>query len=488
MPFRIVLSFPIAFVLFVSASFGAELKVGTAKADITPPKPVALDGQMFTRISQKVGTPLKAAVLALEGSYRDKSAAVVFVTFDMVGVRPELDAAVREAVCKAIPGFDVNNLVLSATHTHTGPVTSKKYHVAEGTDYMDHEGFVAFAAKKVAPAVAKAWNGRKAGKFSYGLDFAVVAFNRRAVYANGTAVMYGNTDRPDFQRMEGMEDHDIGTMFFWDENDKLLAMVVNVSCPAQEVEALSEIHADFWHPTRKMLHERFGDDIVVIAQCGAAGDMSPHTQYRNPAEERMRRLRNISRIDEIGRRIVRAVNDSYNAATTDKQSDVPLAHEYAVLTVPQHRITEAEYKATLTETEVLKKKMETDPGVFRLYQWARLIVERYQHQQGIPDLTFDIPIHVVRIGDTAVVTNPFELFVAFGTRLKARCKASQLFITQLTDGCGIAGSSSSAGYLPTDEAYRHGGYGATIKSFNVGSEGGQVLVEETLKRANALFE
>jgi hypothetical protein len=39
---------------------------------------------------------------------------------------------------------------------------------------------------------------------------AVVAYNRRAVYANGHAEMYGKTDRPDFRGLEGREDNDVG--------------------------------------------------------------------------------------------------------------------------------------------------------------------------------------------------------------------------------------------------------------------------------------
>lgn len=47
----------------VSAS---DLHVGASTIDITPTRPVALDGQMHTRISEKAETPIFVTALALE--------------------------------------------------------------------------------------------------------------------------------------------------------------------------------------------------------------------------------------------------------------------------------------------------------------------------------------------------------------------------------------------------------------------------------------
>ncbi len=47
--------------------------------------------------------------------------------------------------------------------------------------------------------------------------------------------------------------------------------------------------------------------------------------------------------------------------------------------------------------------------------------------------------------------------------------------------------SSSGTYLPSERAVKGGGYGAVVQSNVVGPEGGQVLVEETLKMINAMF-
>ena len=85
--------------------------------------------------------------------------------------------------------------------------------------------------------------------------------------------------------------------------------------------------------------------------------------------------------------------------------------------------------------------------------------------------------HAVRLGDVAVVTNPFELFTDYGIRIQARSKALMTLVVQL--------SCQHSGYLPTARALRGGGYSAD--KYLVGPEGGRVFVEECVKRINALW-
>jgi hypothetical protein len=162
---------------------------------------------------------------------------------------------------------------------------------------------MAYFTSRIAEAVEKAWNDRKPGVVSWGLSHAAIAYNRRPVYADGTAVMYGKTNRPDFMNMEGIEDHDVNALFFWNKNGKLIAISMEIPCTAQEVEHRSAVNADYVHPVRETLKKRFGSDLVVLSWMGAAGDQSPRPLYRQAAEERMIRLRNLSRVDEIARRI-----------------------------------------------------------------------------------------------------------------------------------------------------------------------------------------
>ena len=89
-------------------------------------------------------------------------------------------------------------------------------------------------------------------------------------------------------------------------------------------------------------------------------------------------------------------------------------------------------------------------------------------------------MHFLRLGDVAVMTNPFELYTDYGVRIKARSPAVQTLVVQLTSGC--------AAYLPTRRAVQGGGYSARIVDGVVGPDGGDVLVDETVKTLNEMWQ
>ncbi len=338
---------------------------------------------------------------------------------------------------------------------------------------MQVEDYCRFAAERIAAAIEKAWNERRPGSFTWGLGHAAVAQNRRAVYADGHAEMYGATGRAEFRGLEGYEDHDVGTLFFWNATGKLLAIVVDVACPAQEVENLNHLNADFWHPVRASLRKRYGQDVCVLGWAGAAGDQSPHLMYRRQAEERMRQLRKLSRLEEISRRIVAAVDETFAAVQNDRHANVPLIHKVLTLQLPLRPVTEAEYaqaKAALAQEKLPAKR-----------HWQQEVVERYERQRTEPQLRKATQIHVLRLGDVVICTNPFELFADYGVQMKARSPAAQTFVVQLAGGPG------SGSYLPTERAVGGGGYSAIVQSNPIGPQGGQMLVERTVEAINSLW-
>ncbi|MBO7722740.1 MAG: hypothetical protein J6S27_03055, partial [Thermoguttaceae bacterium] len=307
---RFILTF--ACVLFAAAAArGAELYIGAASVDFTPDRPVHLQGQMSTRVAQSAATPVTANAIALEARDGDRPLdRAILVSVDLCSVRFNLREAILRKVKDLLPGFSAEEkLIVAATHTHTSVATSHDYVLPEDLpegvspgDILMEDEAAEYLAEKIAGAIKLSWDGRVRGEFAYGLGNAVIAFNRRSVYEDGSAVMYGPTNRDDFRKIEGMEDHDVGCCFFWDSEGKLLAMIVNPSCPAQEVESLSVINADYWHPVREALKAKYGDDVVIAGFTGAAGDLSPHVRYRQAAVDRMTRLRGEDNLHEIARK------------------------------------------------------------------------------------------------------------------------------------------------------------------------------------------
>jgi hypothetical protein len=476
----------------------SELQIGTASVDITPAVPVALDGQFNLRIARAVETPLTANVLALESTVGNRpSDLAIMVSCDLIGIPDELLRMVRQEVQKQLPELDTRKLFLNATHTHTGPVlkndsTSSFLYPIPKEGVLQVEEYHHFFVQRVAGAIAKAWNNRRPGTVTWGLSHAVVAYNRRAVYAeklstpgafgDGTAKMYGETQVPEFRNLEGMEDHDLNVLFFWDKPGKLIAMAIDVPCTAQLVEGRSSVNADYWHPVREKLRQRFGPDLVVLGWIGAAGDQSPRPLYRAAAEERMITLRHLSGLEEIARRIVNAVEEAYDTVKEDRHADVQLIHKVDTPAVPMRLVTEEEYAFSKAERDKYAAQIAADPksadDVLTRMTWNRYVVERFERQKSEPHPKRDVELHVLRIGDVAICTSGYELFTDYGIRIQARSKALQTLVLQLV---------GSGSYVPTEKALRGGGYSAVIQSSEVGPEGGQMLVDRMVTLINDLF-
>ena len=87
--------------------------------------------------------------------------------------------------------------------------------------------------------------------------------------------------------------------------------------------------------------------------------------------------------------------------------------------------------------------------------------------------------HIIRLGDIAFASNPFELFLDYGNQIKARSWAQQTFLIQLANG--------DEGYLPTEKAEKGGHYSGFLASGLVGHQGGEQLVRESVHAINAMF-
>jgi hypothetical protein len=453
----------------------SELHVGGATVSITPERPVALAGQMHTRIARSVESPVTATALALESRDGDKVVdQAILVSCDLVAIEATVLDQVRKKVKDRLPDVDMQKLVLSASHTQTAPVMKEGDYEIPGDGVMPPAEYAEFLAARVTDAIVRAWESRRPGRVGWGLGHAVVAQNRRSVYADGRAQMYGPTERPDFRGIEGSEDQGVEVLCFWDGAGKLFATTINVACPAQEVEGRSAVNADFWHEVRESLRARHGKDLLVLAWTGAAGDQSPHLMYRKRAEERMQALRGLTRLQELSRRIVAAWDEAYEGARKEQHPDAVLVHKVATIELPVRMVTETEAAEARAKVEALSK----DPRNRRLVVWHGDVVKRYERQQAGTVEPFAMELHAIRLGDVAIATNVFELFTEFGIQIKARSRALQTFVIQL------AGPGT---YVPTGRAARGGGYSAIAESNLVGPEGGQVLADRTVELMNSLW-
>lgn len=188
----------------------------------------------------------------------------------------------------------------------------------------------------------------------------------------------------------------------------------------------------------------------------------------------MRNLRGISRLEEIARRIVNAWNEAYEGAQKDQHTDVPLVHMVQEIELPRREVMEREWLLAKSKIDDLSKQQ----GKGTLLYWHGGVVKRYENQLAGTVEPYKMELHVIRLGDIVIATNPFELFTDYGIQMKTQSPALQTFVIQL------AGPGT---YLPSARAVQGGGYSAIAESNEVGSEGGHALVQKTLEQINALW-
>ena len=288
----------------------------------------------------------------------------------------------------------------------------------------------------------------------------------------------------------------------YDRDKNLTGMVVNVPCPSQVSEHVYQISADYWHETRAELRKRFGKDVFILPQCAPAGDQSPHVLIGKRAEERMWRLKgrdmqqNAPR-QEIALKIADAVSDIVPYAEMEIDWNPALKHTVETLELPRRVISEEDVEEALKEAhpfreqfEQLMDEIEESPAIRQEPRWytgvtracrgmdrGNRVRKRFELQQVNQNMP--IEVHAIRMGDIVFATNPFELYLDYAVRMRELSEAVQTFLIQ-TAGC-------HGTYLPSERSVSHKGYGSVPASTDIGPEGGEKLVDWTLRAISHMW-
>ncbi|MEI7437382.1 MAG: hypothetical protein WCL16_11335 [bacterium] len=478
--------------------------IGWAGRDITPDRPVNLLGQFHLRISKGVQDPVTITALSVASG----AEAFIWVSCDLCEVSVGVLEQCREKLKRKLPEFPPEKLIINTTHTHTAPDLPGFWYPPVPSGVMTPAEYSDFFSDRVADAAAESWKARKPGAVAWGYGYAVAGHNRRVVYFDDLsqrpgytelsgmktekhARMYGDTKDPQFSGLEGCVDHSVNLLFTFDENKSLTGVVYNLPCTSQETENIEYVSADFWHEVRMELRQRHGQNLFVLPQCAPAGDLSPHPMYNKDAEQRMLQLKHRTSRQEIAQRLANAFDEIYTWARNDLREELQLAHSIRAISLTRRLISEQEYlhtKAALAALEKILPVTATDAATraynekddvcfSRKFRCLRILA-RYEEQKHHPD--HQMELHVIRLGDIVFATNSFELFLDYGLRMIGRSPAVQTFLVQLTAG-------GSPSYLATAKAEAGESYSACLYCNEVNSQGGQQLVEQTVKTMNELW-
>lgn len=496
----------------------SKLLIGWSEESLVPDKKISLAGQFFERISQYVESEITATAMAIKTDEDE----MIIVSADLGSIPDFLMREVRKKFSQNCIDFDSKKLIVAATHTHTSHTIAEKKEgestintarsileefLPEGKKYeklvtadesvITPQEATDFVSEKIALAAKKAWDNKTEALYTNEFGRAAVGMCRRVSYDDGSAQMWGDTNTANFTALEGGNDSGIELIYTFDKDKKLTGIVANIACPAKILEQRSFISADYWGRAKVYLREKFGEDIFLLGLCGAGGDQCPRDLVRwvepetpiddpnvkrpNPKTRKADpSMYDISGCNRVGKRIANEIISVYEEIEEFKDSAI-FSHKVIELDLPLRKATMAEYENAVREIEYYVEKNK-DKENFTFEDNAKMHVHsgtiaRYREQQSTE--IYPIETHIIRFGDIAFTTNPFELFLDFGNRIKARSEAQQTFIVQLACGSGA--------YLPTKKAEKAGHYSAYISSGKVGHEGGDLYVRKTLKEINNMF-
>jgi hypothetical protein len=443
----------LAVLLLSSPALAAELQVGAAAVVINPPEGTPLAGYYSQRGTKSVLDDIYSKAMVLQVG-ETKAALVVC---DLISLPRYVVTEARRQI-EASTGIPGAHVMLSATHTHTGPVLARESALDElvgatsdlGRRYTEKlpeliAKSVAEANKKLAPARASAAVGREDG----------ISFNRRFHMKDGTVSWNPAKRHPGIVRPAGPIDPDVGVVYFDTPKNAAVATYVNFALHPDTVGG-EGVSADYPGVLARALTGFRGSDMVTLFANGCCGNINhrdinwldpqkgPHEAHRIGTLLASSVLRTTPHLKPILADALRV-----------KSEIVPL---------PLAPITEADVAAA---KDVVKRVK--DPKTTFMEKVQAFKVLDVAARKGKP---LEVEVQVIALGDqVAWVSLPGEIFVELGLAIKKASPVRHTLLAELANG--------SIGYIPDKTAYPQGNY--EVVSARCAEGSGELLVAATLR-------
>ncbi|MBU7004152.1 MAG: hypothetical protein HXS50_01200 [Theionarchaea archaeon] len=400
------------------------MQAGTGRVDITPQIGSCLVGYLYPpRISRGVRNPLFATSVVL-GTDANR---VAFVSCDLIAVpRPWSDEA--KSIILDGTGIPPERVMIAATHIHTGPCTSSIFMSEADLDYLSE------LPGAIAESVLIADNSRTPASLEVGVAQETrLSFNRRFSMRDRTIRTNPGIGNPDIIGPVGPIDPDILVISIRDAGGKLRGGLFNY---ANHVDVLTGdlIDPDYPGLLARLFRDRFGEDANLVYLNGACGDLN-HIDIEGPE-----RQSGAEQVEMMGR----ALFDDLVEALGDAKRDPVTGTDGIIgeLFIPRHVVSDQELEIALRILE------ETD-GIDSRVIFAREIMMLERD----PSPEISTVMQAMRVGTTAFVGIPGEVFVEIGLAIKEASEFPRTAVVEL--------ANDYVGYLPTDQGYHEGGYEVT---------------------------
>jgi hypothetical protein len=429
-----------------------------------------MPGGFSANLAQSAHDPFFARALVLS----DGTTTLAMVVVDSLGASPEVLDEAKEIASKKT-GLGIDRMLISSTHTHSGPPSNTKQGSAPAVAYR--KVLVNGLAESVVQAHA-ALQSASVGAASHPLPEEV--FNRRWFLKPGKMppnpfgkldIVKMNPPRgPDFlERPAGPTDPDITVISVQDARRKPLALFANYSLHYVGATPRSQLSADYFGEFSRLMPSRLraGENFVAMMSNGTSGDINniPFTATRPPRQR-------FEQIQIVARKAADTAWFAHRKIESHRRdARLGMLQREVVL---KYRRPNKDDVAAAREVLAVKDKdaIERLPRLAQNY--ARQTVRAAEREED----TLTVIVQAIRIGDLAVCAIPFETFVEIGLELKDRSPFPQTMVIGLANG--------RHGYLPTPEQHRLGGYETWLGTNKVQKDTSVILVNHLVEMLTEL--
>lgn len=454
----------ILLVLFLSSPIHAgDLTAGAAQVDITPPVGCPMAGYYSLRGAEGTHDPLMAKALVFEKD----GTRVALVALDLIGTTFGMVEESRKAI-EAATGIPGKHVMISATHSHTGPVLSdgKPRNAVYGGAHKHAVEFMAGLPAKIAEAVKKADAVRKPAAIKHAIGKEEnLAFNRRFHMVDGSVGWNAGKKNPKIVRPAGPVDPAVPVVVVESPDGKPMAVYSNYAMHLDTVGGMY-YSADYPHVVADALAKAKGDGLVALFTIGTAGDIN-HINVNSVSPQKGH-----AEAARIGTRLAGEVLRTWDKLEPAAVDAIRVSHES--IDLPLAPVTDTEAAAAKQIFELVQK--ETKPAPKFLDQVQAFKALDVLNRLGKP---LTVEVQVISLGqDVAFVSLPGEVFVQLGLDIKAGSPFKNTIIAELANG--------AIGYIPNRVAYPQGNYEVVSARCGVGS--GELLVDSALKQLRTQFK
>jgi neutral ceramidase len=396
------------------------VKIGAARADITPPLGLPLEGYESRKDGASgIHDPLMVRVLVAEGG---DGTTVALVVADLIQVDPHLQGLVAAEAFRTT-GIPRERLQLAGTHTHSGPM------LREPSEVERRIGMT------IAGAVEEAWRSRRDAVGAVGIGLVTgIGANRRP---NGGPV----DDRVTVTRFDALDGSPIATH-------------ANYGCHPTTLGPNNTLYtADYPGVACRAIEEAVGG--VALFTTGPQGDVNPGGY--SPEGSMVGVVvpwRTFESAERYGRLVADsavAVHRGLRPAPSERVWGDSRVLELERKPLPDPAAARAAARSAAAAAAEVRAAALSEDATYHAAV-ASAYADLIAGQAEDPERNGPVRLRVsaLALGPLLHVGVQGELFVALGQRIRAALGEATTCIAALCDG--------TIGYIPTADAYEIGGY------------------------------